>query len=328
MKKLLLLIATIAFLTSCKKEKIAEETTNGNSNINQGSTKKIYYFTSDGVYLNNTRVSNIKASVNVTLDADNNIYDNNLVSVFKNGVAVSTPSSPSYVISCYYVDGNDIYIGGYEFVNSTTRAAYWKNGVKMPLQFDNLSDGYIFIHKISSISKFNGNLYLSGVSRISTTAYTPGYNMLWKNGNFVYPTAFYTFSSPQFPITINGQLVFITKETQTQNFRLYDTNGGTISNYFDPTIAFSLLKCENNGTSYSVYTRILNDIGYLKCRTGNFMLSSKYLFAASCSFNGTDEYVCLADATGSQFNIVYKNGEKMILPTIFSGINISKVIEK
>ncbi|MFN8316160.1 MAG: hypothetical protein U0T32_06915 [Chitinophagales bacterium] len=311
--------ASYSSLSSCQS--------NCNSN---GKPDSIYYFTSDGVYLNNTKVSSYLAGPNVTLDQNNNIYDMNTVSVFKNGVAILTPSSADYFISCYYIDGNDIYAGGHElkYVGSGTyyRAVYWKNGVKMPLDYDYWSDdGFIF--SISSISKYNGKIYLAGNSRLSNVAYIPSYNMLWENGRYITQTTNYTFYSYQFPITVNGQLVCVSKDNNNY-YRLYDTNGSSVSDWYDATTAFSFLNCENNGTSYTVSTRIWNDVGYLKCRTGVYALSLKYLYALSCSYNGTDEYVCLGDRSVSQNNIVYKNGVQINLPAIFSNKNIYKVIAR
>lgn len=329
-------------LTSCSKESqieglIATKPTvidtddeKDNGNGPPTNTPKLYYFTSDGVYLNNTKISDIKADGNATLDENNNIYYNDNVSVFKNGIAISSPASPEYFISCYYTDGNDIYVGGCEYmyinVQLYSRVAYWKNGQKMPLEIDNWSDEN-GIYKISSISKYNGEIYLSGISRIANIPYSPVYNMLWKNGKFIHPDTYYPFYSNQNPITVNGQLVCVSKDGNS-NYRLYDINTSLGSDWYDVTTAFSFLKCEYGDNSYTVSTRIYKDVGYLRCKTGEVALSFKDLYAISCTYNGINEYVCLGDRTLQQHNIVYKNGVKMNLPAMFANLDIYKIIEK
>lgn len=327
-KKLLFVITIIALFISCKKETTAD----GKNDGKPADNAKVYYFTSDGLYLNDKKISATNPGMTATLDENGDIVDYDAASVFKNGTPISTPTSTMYYhVLCYYIDGNDVYTGGYEYyytpdIHLYSRIAYWKNGEKMPLDFDNWSDAD-FIFSISSIGKYKGDIYIAGDSRIGNIAYAPSRNMLWKNGKFVYPTDYYTYYAYQHPITVNGQLVFVTKDSNG-TYRLYHNNGSFSSNYFDVTTAFSFLRCENGDDSYTVSTRIFNDVGYLQCKAGNVALDTEHRYLVSATYNGTDEYVCLGDRSTRQHNIVYKNGVKMDLPAVFANIDVYRIIAK
>lgn len=106
-------ITVLINTTACKKETEKGGETDNANNPTATITEKVYYFTSDGVYLNNTKISNDLASVEAALDEKINVYANSTVKIFKNGTTITTANSV-YNQSCYYVDGNDIYEGGYE----------------------------------------------------------------------------------------------------------------------------------------------------------------------------------------------------------------------
>lgn len=333
MKNFIVVFIAVVLCTAACKKGTEKEDNVGNEN-SPTTAEKIYYFTSDGVYLNNTKIANELASVEASLDEKINIYANSTQSFFKKGIPKTGINGP-YTLTCYYVDGTDIYEGGYELQIIAgyylTKPAYWKNGVRMPLELDNFSEG-LFIHEVTDIKKFNNEIFLCGITKISNISGVPPYNVLWKNGKFDYTANYSQYLAYQKPITVNGKLVFVSKDSNgTYRLNLTNLNLANISpgsDWFDVTEAFSFKSCEFNGALYTVYTRIFKDIGYLGCRTGDIALPSKYLYVASCSYNGKDEYICLGDRTTQNYNIVYKNGVKMSLPAILSNKNIYKVIAK
>jgi hypothetical protein len=329
-----LFLMLILLTTACKKGTEKVSGTDSGNNPTTTTTEKVYYFTSDGVYLNNTKISNDLASVETSLDPRINVYANSAQSFFKNGVPKNNVNAP-FRQTCYFVDGTDIYEGGYEMQtvagNYLAKPAYWKNGVRMPLELDNWSEG-LFTHEVTDIKKYNNEIYLCGITKISTISGVPPYNVLWKNGKFDYTANYSQYLAYQKPITVNGKLVSVSKDSNgiyrlnLTNLNLANISPG--SDWYDVTTAFSFLSCEFNGTLYTVYTRIFKDNGYLGCRTGDIALPSKYLYVSSCTYNGKDEYICLADRTTQNYNIVYKNGIKMSLPAIFANTQIYKVIAK
>lgn len=53
---------------------------------------------------------------------------------WKNGHPVYlTNGNNTTEVRCMAVDGNDVYVGGMEYINPTSRAKYWKNGVEVSL---------------------------------------------------------------------------------------------------------------------------------------------------------------------------------------------------
>lgn len=321
----MMLLPLAVNITACEKSSEKQEDINAPAKSTI-TNEKLYYFTNNGVYLNTTKISDLKPSTKAVMDDANNIYDFNTRSVLKNGIPISTPNSVSYSISCFYIDGTDIYAGGNESQTISghflTRPAYWKNGIKMPLELDNWSDG-VFTHEVTDIKKYNNQIFLSGVTKISNLA-VPPYNVLWNGGKFDYTANYSQYYAYQKPITINGKLIFVSKGSNGQ-YGLNLTNGSVGSDWFDVSTAFSFSSAEFNGTAYPVYTRIFKDVGYLGCRSGDIALPVK-MNLISCTFNGKDEYVCLSD--GANFNGIYKNGQKISPPTILSNINITKVISK
>lgn len=105
------------------------------------------------------------------------------IRLWKNGTPVSFPvSTLGAVPQCLFVDGADVYIGGWERegtpFNNYLVARYWKNGAPVTL-----STGTSGTNAVRSIYVDGTDLYVAGTVGSSFAPITP---IVWKNGT-VYP---------------------------------------------------------------------------------------------------------------------------------------------
>jgi len=105
-------------------------------------------------------------------------FESHIPGYWKNGEWVKLGDNGKNVRSLF-IDGNDVYVGGYSG-NAFTKniAGYWKNGKWIELKTPNSERDSL----LSSIVVHNGDIYAAGMYKNDAGYYIPCY---WKNGKLI-----------------------------------------------------------------------------------------------------------------------------------------------
>ena len=114
--------------------------------------------------------------------------------VWKNGTRNIISENPSSYVEDVAINGNDIYVAGYEFNASVAIAKIWKNGVATSLTSGTTTS------KSFSIAGLGNDIYVSGFEGQGSSNEI---GKIWKNG-----TVLSSFVNPTFDISVNS--IFLT----------------------------------------------------------------------------------------------------------------------
>lgn len=159
----------------------------------------------------------------------------------------------------------DIYVGGtFTATNASTSAAYWKNGVQIPLQ-DSL-----YGSSVNGIAVNGSDVYLSGsVYSASNPHGTYTHAAVWKNGSLT--KLHDNLGSNATGIILNGNDVYVTGT-------IIATNGVSVAAYW------------KNGVAVILADSLLNSAGTAILVKGNDVYVAGVTVAANTSYSETATY--------------------------------------
>jgi hypothetical protein len=279
-----------------------------------GGTENNAGYWKNGVYTALT-TANIGSFATAITMSDNDLYatgyDGNFMVTWKNGVMTKITDGHNLNLAAadIVVNGSDVYVGGWELVDSKSVAKYWKNGVDV-----SISDGT----NDSAITA----MFVSG-----NDVYACGYEMnngvesarLWKNGVGVSVTDD-TNESYAMSIFVKGTDIYVGGYERS-------TNGVIVAKYWKNGVATVLSDGTNLHAAVDIFVSDDNTV-----YTTGFSLTTDFLDGESLLWKNTDLTVLPYDislgygkgrkvfvsgsdvyvyGTNGNRTIVWKNGSQM-----------------
>ncbi len=220
--KLMLLLCISTFVISCKKNKSDEQASpkkryilsvEYNSATNEASTK--YFVNNSATVIGNPSTEKIYgedlevdgSDVYVLASRQQPSSSGYSAVIYKNGVEFQAiPHVPGIYYNCLAVNGNDIYLAGYEYPNSgVPKMIQWKNGTVTSITSNtgaNATDARPFDMVVAG-----NDVYIAGYETASSSPYNrlPKY---WKNGVAVAFTSDAGTNAEVHRIVVNGTDVY------------------------------------------------------------------------------------------------------------------------
>jgi hypothetical protein len=236
---------------------------------------------------------------------------NRVAKYWKDGVAIalsdSTKNADAYAV---YVNGNDVYVAGFENNGTKDVAKYWKNGVAIALTNGNTnaiaksifvsgSDVYVVGNEYNG-TKYIAKLWKNGISSTLTSGtYDSDANAVYVNGNDVYVTG-YERNSSNFELAKywkNGIETILTNSTSFANGYSITVNGNDVyvAGYeYTSTTSRDVAKYWKISNGGTPQVNILSD-------------GTNNVYANGIAINGTDVYIAGLDEDDRTAK-VWKNG--------------------
>jgi len=205
--------------------------------------------------------------VDIYLAGWRSYYPSNEVAVYwKNGVLTDLTDGSRYITAnSIAVSGNNVYVGGNDFINNHSVAKYWKNGV-----IANLEDTTVDSH-VSAIAVSGNGIYFAGYENEGNHKIAK----YWKNGQGVNLTSGVN-DAELLAITVSGNDVYVAG---------WESNGTfEVAKYWKNGIAVSLSDGSKNAEALSVAVSG-NDV-YV---TGNEYTAINSCPSCAAGFSGTSK---------------------------------------
>jgi hypothetical protein len=149
---------------------------------------------------------------------------------YKNKVEIDLPTTGSAITSDIAIDGNDIYISGYDLTTSVKKALYWKNGTSILLA------GTLYGDATTSCIKIMGSDVYVGGSVTNAAGKTVA--VYWKNG-VLQQVSDGTLSTTVKDILVDGADIHLVLEEYSPS-GLYAIDGGVSIIYMKNSTVFRL----------------------------------------------------------------------------------------
>ncbi len=228
---------------------------------------------------------------------------NHVAKYWKDGVAITlSDSAHDAEASCMFINGSDIYVGGYEDNGTRNVAKYWKNGIATLLGNGVSSSSYV-----SSIFVSDGNVFVLGSEN--------GVPTYWRNGVAI-PVTNGAFQAEANSIFINGNDVYVAG---------YERNigGHYVAKYWKNGVETILSSTTSYAAAYAISVSG-NDVhvaGYEYNPTSSNDVAKYW----KVSNGGTPQSTILSDGTGDAYaEGIAVSGNDVYIAGLDEGNNTAK----